>query len=111
MIRLAWGRTVSAANNTFVVLLSSRAVLGADTQHQHHHHQHQHQHHLHLLHHHPPRSDDRSPFPRPGSSPPSASVMEWRLEPSGPPFRNTPNRLADERSPYLLQHAHNPVDW
>lgn len=23
----------------------------------------------------------------------------------------TPNRLADETSPYLLQHAHNPVDW
>jgi uncharacterized protein YyaL (SSP411 family) len=22
-----------------------------------------------------------------------------------------PNRLADEASPYLLQHAHNPVDW
>ncbi len=22
-----------------------------------------------------------------------------------------PNRLASERSPYLLQHAHNPVDW
>jgi uncharacterized protein len=22
-----------------------------------------------------------------------------------------PNRLADERSPYLLQHANNPVDW
>ncbi|MGZ4936838.1 MAG: thioredoxin domain-containing protein, partial [Halobacteriota archaeon] len=21
------------------------------------------------------------------------------------------NRLANERSPYLLQHAHNPVDW
>src|SRR5688572_5044011 len=21
------------------------------------------------------------------------------------------NRLADEASPYLLQHAHNPVDW
>ena len=21
------------------------------------------------------------------------------------------NRLARERSPYLLQHAHNPVDW
>src|SRR4051812_28368773 len=21
------------------------------------------------------------------------------------------NRLAGERSPYLLQHAHNPVDW
>src|SRR5512134_306357 len=22
-----------------------------------------------------------------------------------------PNRLAGETSPYLLQHAHNPVDW
>ncbi|HET9006933.1 MAG TPA: thioredoxin domain-containing protein, partial [Actinomycetes bacterium] len=22
-----------------------------------------------------------------------------------------PNRLANETSPYLLQHAHNPVDW
>ncbi len=24
---------------------------------------------------------------------------------------STPNRLAREKSPYLLQHAHNPVDW
>ncbi|HXB06394.1 MAG TPA: thioredoxin domain-containing protein, partial [Puia sp.] len=24
---------------------------------------------------------------------------------------NRPNRLASETSPYLLQHAHNPVDW
>jgi uncharacterized protein YyaL (SSP411 family) len=24
---------------------------------------------------------------------------------------NKPNRLAKEKSPYLLQHAHNPVDW
>ena len=23
----------------------------------------------------------------------------------------TSNRLAHEKSPYLLQHAHNPVDW
>src|ERR1700675_4285839 len=22
-----------------------------------------------------------------------------------------PNRLIDEQSPYLRQHAHNPVDW
>nr|WP_330393457.1 DUF255 domain-containing protein [Anaeromicropila populeti] len=22
-----------------------------------------------------------------------------------------PNRLADEKSPYLLQHAYNPVNW
>jgi uncharacterized protein YyaL (SSP411 family) len=25
--------------------------------------------------------------------------------------KNPPNRLARESSPYLLQHAHNPVDW
>ena len=25
--------------------------------------------------------------------------------------RGKPNRLASERSPYLLQHAYNPVDW
>ena len=25
--------------------------------------------------------------------------------------RRMPNRLAGETSPYLLQHAHNPVDW
>ena len=25
--------------------------------------------------------------------------------------RHTTNRLAGETSPYLLQHAHNPVDW
>ena len=24
---------------------------------------------------------------------------------------NTPNRLIREKSPYLLQHAHNPVHW
>ncbi|MBL8018980.1 MAG: thioredoxin domain-containing protein [Leptospirales bacterium] len=29
------------------------------------------------------------------------------MSPSGHP----PNRLAREKSPYLLQHAHNPVDW
>ena len=25
--------------------------------------------------------------------------------------RTMPNRLANETSPYLLQHAENPVDW
>jgi uncharacterized protein YyaL (SSP411 family) len=25
--------------------------------------------------------------------------------------KNIPNRLAKEKSPYLLQHAHNPVEW
>ncbi|KAH7676738.1 Spermatogenesis-associated protein 20 [Dioscorea alata] len=31
-------------------------------------------------------------------------------ETSSPTHRHT-NRLASEHSPYLLQHAHNPVDW
>lgn len=26
-------------------------------------------------------------------------------------LNKVPNRLAEEKSPYLLQHAHNPVDW
>jgi uncharacterized protein YyaL (SSP411 family) len=28
-----------------------------------------------------------------------------------PPPSHAPNRLIREKSPYLLQHAHNPVDW
>jgi uncharacterized protein len=27
------------------------------------------------------------------------------------PTNQTPNRLIAEKSPYLLQHAYNPVDW
>src|SRR5215831_16775605 len=30
---------------------------------------------------------------------------------SGVTPASAPNRLAREKSPYLLQHAHNPVDW
>ncbi len=30
--------------------------------------------------------------------------------PSGGGYKHT-NRLIHETSPYLLQHAHNPVDW
>src|SRR3989339_270422 len=29
----------------------------------------------------------------------------------GPPMEQQANRLIYEKSPYLLQHAHNPVDW
>ena len=31
-------------------------------------------------------------------------------DPTPAPPEHT-NRLAHEKSPYLLQHAHNPVDW
>ncbi|MGN7043363.1 DUF255 domain-containing protein [Bacillus safensis] len=27
------------------------------------------------------------------------------------PTNNKPNRLIAEKSPYLLQHGHNPVHW
>jgi len=36
-------------------------------------------------------------------------VLAPTLLDAGPPRHS--NRLAGEKSPYLLQHAHNPVDW
>ncbi|CAB1338156.1 unnamed protein product [Coregonus sp. 'balchen'] len=39
-----------------------------------------------------------------------ASGSEGQGSPPSNPQR-PPNRLGQERSPYLLQHAHNPVDW
>jgi len=33
------------------------------------------------------------------------------FETSGGVASSKPNRLINEKSPYLLQHAHNPVDW
>lgn len=38
----------------------------------------------------------------------STSASDAASTPETPKFSN---RLAKERSPYLLQHAHNPVDW
>src|SRR6059036_3232009 len=42
-----------------------------------------------------------------------AGVAHWRGRCNHPAVGHgsTPNRLADETSPYLLQHADNPVDW
>src|SRR3954453_14262076 len=40
--------------------------------------------------------------------------MLWRPDPKHSYASlklDMPNRLADETSPYLLQHANNPVDW
>jgi len=34
--------------------------------------------------------------------------MAVEIQPANPAHTN---RLAHEKSPYLLQHAHNPVDW
>ncbi len=46
-----------------------------------------------------------SPFEKPGG-PFSAHAAKPAAESS-----QHANRLANEKSPYLLQHAHNPVDW
>ncbi len=36
-------------------------------------------------------------------------VLAWGMTAADPKIHT--NRLAKEKSPYLLQHAHNPVDW
>ena len=63
----------------------------------------------------PDRSEPRD-APEPGSPTESVPELPERTgspdtphEPAAQPRR--PNRLAGETSPYLLQHAHNPVDW
>src|SRR5262247_3839859 len=39
------------------------------------------------------------------------SLLRVRAADDPPPAPPRTNRLAGETSPYLLQHAHNPVDW
>jgi len=41
---------------------------------------------------------------------PPGTIPDPQKPPAGPDDRPV-NRLAREKSPYLLQHAHNPVDW
>jgi uncharacterized protein len=45
----------------------------------------------------------------PERDPSSPHIPAPAAVPAGDPRR--PNRLIREKSPYLLQHAHNPVDW
>ena len=59
----------------------------------------------------PRRARQRADTPTPRSAlvfcfVPSRSVFCCRM-----PSEHQPNRLIHERSLYLLQHAHNPVDW
>ena len=46
------------------------------------------------------------PLSQPRQDMPTLGAERWRDVLLG-----VPNRLAGETSPYLLQHAHNPVDW
>ena len=50
----------------------------------------------------------------PGATPMQAAQPQLKpAVPTNPPTRPHAhtNRLAREKSPYLLQHQHNPVDW
>ncbi len=64
----------------------------------------------------PPISSTEEPIPVTGTPAPetispsavSTASDEVKTEPQD---EGKPNRLINEQSPYLLQHAHNPVDW
>ena len=51
-----------------------------------------------------------APTELPSSDPPLTKVTAPEPPPTGAQH-GEPNRLIDEKSPYLLQHAYNPVDW
>jgi uncharacterized protein YyaL (SSP411 family) len=51
----------------------------------------------------------REPAPR--TDPPKAERPKAEVPKAEAPKAKHANRLARETSPYLLQHAHNPVDW
>jgi hypothetical protein len=52
---------------------------------------------------------DVSPTPSPAPLPAELATPLAAADPSEPPAFT--NRLSGETSPYLLMHAHNPVDW
>ncbi|XP_047465985.1 spermatogenesis-associated protein 20 isoform X2 [Mugil cephalus] len=113
MLGLAWRRTASRSSRSKPARLLSAALSGADGP---------------LLSSEanissfrrialPPPSSHRSPpllHPQPAYNLSQPVFMSMASGGEGPPT-NLPhkhtNRLAKERSPYLLQHAHNPVDW
>ncbi|XP_038830982.1 spermatogenesis-associated protein 20 [Salvelinus namaycush] len=116
MLRLAWARSSSKNSRVDPARLLSIVLLGGDNKP-----------------HSPEQSRDISGLTPPPASDKSPSLLSPRTSqycfsmtsraglsmPSGsegqgsPPStpQRPPNRLGQERSPYLLQHAHNPVDW
>uniref|UniRef100_A0A1A8CNB0 Spermatogenesis associated 20 n=2 Tax=Nothobranchius kadleci TaxID=1051664 RepID=A0A1A8CNB0_NOTKA len=103
MFRLAWRHSVCRDSFALTTRSLAAALLGPDRSQQG-----------------PLRSllsnplSDRSPVlqPQPARylSPPVCRSMASGGEQESTCHKHT-NRLAKERSPYLLQHAHNPVDW
>ncbi|XP_074475271.1 spermatogenesis-associated protein 20 isoform X1 [Sebastes fasciatus] len=97
MLRLALRRTASTNSHIEPARLLTAACLGADS---------------------PPQSSGGhircfrliTPHPPSDRSPLHHLSSSVFMSMASTPHRHT-NRLAEERSPYLLQHAHNPVDW
>jgi len=56
-----------------------------------------------------------NPSPSASPTPPAlataAAAPEQESQAEGEAHQGKPNRLINEKSPYLLQHAYNPVDW
>nr|XP_040032589.1 spermatogenesis-associated protein 20 [Gasterosteus aculeatus aculeatus] len=107
MIRVAWRRSASTNSRVEHARRLAAAFLRAESPQQN---SGGHVRCFRLLH--PP--DERSPLhrhPRAACYVSSSVFMSMASEGTpSPPHKHT-NRLAEERSPYLLQHAHNPVDW
>uniref|UniRef100_A0A3Q3IEE7 Spermatogenesis-associated protein 20-like TRX domain-containing protein n=1 Tax=Monopterus albus TaxID=43700 RepID=A0A3Q3IEE7_MONAL len=102
MLRLAWRRSTSRKSVEPARLLTA-VYFGADSPKQNS------GDHIRCLRQTPHLSSNRPPLLH--SQP--ACYLSMASGGETPPFiphRHT-NRLAKERSPYLLQHAHNPVDW
>ncbi|KAL5135659.1 hypothetical protein HKD37_03G008516 [Glycine soja] len=57
----------------------------------------------------PPFLFRQPPFPSSNFKPLTLKVLSMASSHSSHHIHT--NRLASEQSPYLLQHAHNPVDW
>uniref|UniRef100_A0A8C8HQV2 Spermatogenesis-associated protein 20-like TRX domain-containing protein n=1 Tax=Oncorhynchus tshawytscha TaxID=74940 RepID=A0A8C8HQV2_ONCTS len=116
MLRLAWARSSSKNSRVDPARLLSIVLLGGDNK------SHSPEQSRDISGLTPPPASDKSPSllsPRTSqycfsmtsrASLSMASGSEGQGSPPSTPQR-PPNRLGQERSPYLLQHAHNPVDW
>ncbi|XP_049419416.1 spermatogenesis-associated protein 20 [Epinephelus fuscoguttatus] len=110
MLRLAWRRSASRNSRVEPARLLTAAFLAADGPQQ------SSGGNIRCFRQFPHPPSGRSPLhrhPQPAyhlSSSVFMSMASGGEEPLSSPHRHT-NRLAKERSPYLLQHAHNPVDW
>ncbi|MFT7620056.1 MAG: hypothetical protein ACI97A_003713 [Planctomycetota bacterium] len=58
-----------------------------------------------------PDAPQPTPTPPPAKKPAKQAAKEAAESPTTAPTKRKANRLSKEKSPYLLQHQFNPVDW